>query len=117
MGLAASYITRLVARRGQAATLIVPGAFTQDEYGGSVFGPATEHAVAAIVTAYGEKAIAAYGGIIARDDRRVFLCTSPVEPKTTHRLRIGGQEHRIVSVTKRTIAGPVVAYDLQVRHG
>jgi len=112
------YYSQLLNERGQAATLLRQGEITYDAFGGAVEGPPTEVATIVVQGRYDAELVAANYGLVELDDLRLFLLNSPpIDPSTTRdRVRFQSEEFRIVRVDRRTISGPTIAYDLQVRN-
>lgn len=117
MGLISDFIASIEAKRGQAATLVVPAVAAMNAFGESAEGSPTLHPVTAVVSTYSTEAVTLSGSIIAATDMRVFLFSSPLVPTTLHRLDIGGASHRIKSVRRRTKGAVTIAYELQVARG
>ncbi|RNC93923.1 MAG: hypothetical protein ED558_13830 [Oricola sp.] len=110
-------VSDFIAKHGQAATLIVPSEPVPDGYGGFEPGTPSEHAVTVVTTAYTSEEMALYGGLIARDDLRVYLAPDAFAPAPTteDEIRIGGTEYRVIRVAPMAPDGEAIVFDMQVR--
>lgn len=111
--------SRLIAKHGQAATLLRPGEGTFDGFGGYTPGPDTEYPVTILTATYAVEVQFIAGGLMDVGDQRVFLSVEGLSltPATTDRLRIGGEVFRTIRVSPLAPAGEVIFWELQVRHG
>ncbi len=110
--------SRLMAKHGQAATLLRPGEGTDDGYGGITPGPDTEFPVTILTATYAVEVQFIAGGLLGVGDQRVFLSVDGLglTPATTDRLRIGGEVFRTIRVSPLAPAGEVIFWELQVRN-
>lgn len=109
--------SRLIAKHGQAATLLRPGEGAVDEYGGYIPGPDTEHPVTILTATYAVELQFIFGGLMNVGDRRVFIAVEGLNltPATTDRMRIGGDVLRTIRVSPLSPAGDVIFWEMQVR--
>ncbi|PRX37913.1 hypothetical protein SAMN05216257_105118 [Meinhardsimonia xiamenensis] len=109
--------SRLIAKHGQAATLLRPGPGTRDAYGQYIPGPDIEYPVTVLAATYAVEMQLIAGGFLEVGDQRLFLSAEglTVTPSTTDRLRIGGQVFRTIRVSPLAPAGEVIFWELQVR--
>ena len=106
-----------IAKRGQTASMIIPGEEIPDGAGGTITGDPTLEAVKVIVTSFDAEEVAAYGGLIAPDDLRVYVSNDPAitAPSTEYEIDIGGTVYRIIRVSQFAPDGNPILYDLTVR--
>lgn len=109
--------SRLIARYGQAATLLRPGDVTFGPFGDPIYGPDTEYPVTLLSATYMVELQFVGGGFVDIADRRVFVAADglTVTPNTIDRLRIGDEALRIIRVIPLSPGGEVLFYELQVR--
>ena len=109
--------SRLIAKHGQAATLLRPGEGTRDAMGGYIPGPDTEYPVTILAATYAVELHFAAFGFLSVGDQRVFLSVEglPLTPALTDRLRIDGVVFRTIRVSPLAPAGQVIFWELQVR--
>lgn len=110
--------SRLIAKHGQAATLLRAGPPTQDPYGEEIPGPDVEYDVTILSATYAVEIQFIAAGLINIGDRRIFLSADglAIEPETSDRLLIGGEEFSVARVSPLAPAGEVIFYELQVRN-
>lgn len=103
---------RLIARFGQA------GAIRSTTTSGPPYDPVTtvtDHACQLAVMEYTDDKID--GTLIMRGDKLVYLSTAglSIEPGTTDRVVIGGEEHAIINVKPLSPSGLIVFWEIQSR--
>jgi len=108
--------SRLIAKHGQAATLLRAGPGGEDAFGAPIPGVDVEHPCTIMSATYAIELNLITSGFIAIDDRRVFVSVEglTIEPKTTDRIRIGGEDYNIGRVTPLAPDGEVIFYELGV---
>lgn len=117
MGMMKQTASRLIAKYGQAATLLRRGEETQDPFGEPIFGPDTEHPVTIMSATYAVELQFIAAGLMDVGDRRILLSAEglTVTPTTFDRLRIDGEVFRTIRVSPLSPAGEVLFWELQVR--
>lgn len=109
--------SRLIAKHGQAATLLRPGEGTTDAFGGYIPGPDTAYPVTIISATYAIELQLAAAAFIDVGDMRVLVSVESltVEPQTTDKLLIDGTEFEARRVSPLAPAGEVIFWEMQVR--
>lgn len=104
---------RLIAKFGQAATLLVPKN-TGTSYNPTMGAP-DRHDVTVVVTDY--KTSEVDGARILAMDRKVLQAVGKlvIVPTPAHKLEIGGVAHAIVNVIPLNPGGTIVLYEMQCR--
>ncbi|PKP65967.1 MAG: hypothetical protein CVT85_04585 [Alphaproteobacteria bacterium HGW-Alphaproteobacteria-7] len=110
--------SRLIARHGQAATLLRPLPMINDGLGFVPNpDPPTPYPVTVLSATYMVELQFIASGFVEMTDRRVFVAADglTVTPNTIDQLRIGGEVLHIIRVTSLSPGGEVFFYELQVR--
>lgn len=110
--------SRLIAKHGQAATLLRPGPGTRDEFGGYHPGPDTAYPVTLLSAAYAIELQLIAAGFLDVGDQRVLVSVEglPFAPETTDKLLIDDTEFATLRVAPLAPAGDVIFWEMQVRH-
>lgn len=109
--------SRLIAKYGQAATLLRPGEPTYNLYGDVTYGPDTEYPVKLMSATYAVELQFISAGLMDVGDVRLLLSVDglSITPTTIDRVRIGGEVFRVIRVSRLSPAGEVLFWELQVR--
>ena len=109
--------SRLIAKHGQAATLLRPGEIIYDEYGGHSYGPDTAYPVTLLSATYAIELQVFAGGLFAVGDQRVLVSVEglTLTPNTLDKLQIDGVTFRTIGVSPLAPAGEVIFWEMQVR--
>jgi len=110
--------SRLIARHGQAATLLRPGEGTTSPFGDYIPGPDAEIPVTVVSATYAVELQLVAAALLDVGDQRVLVSVEglSVEPATTDKLRIDGTEFETRRVSPLSPAGEVIFWEMQVRH-
>lgn len=109
---------RLIARFGQAATLIKPGAITGPGYAPTAYAADEEHAIKAIDLMFRMRD--AGGTLVTATRRTLYVSTeglTAVEPEKGDRVRVGGTVHEIDEVRPLRPGGTNVLWEVDLAHG
>lgn len=108
--------SRLIAKHGQAATLLRPGDGTVDEYGGYTPGPDTAYPVTIISASYAVELQQFAAGYLNMGDQRVFVSVEglTVQPQTSDKLLIDGIKFEARRVSRLAPAGEAIFWEMQV---
>lgn len=111
--------SRLIARHGQAASLLRPSGGTTDDFGGYTPGPNTAYPCTVFVatSTVNEEFVAA--GLVGVGEQRVLVSVEglTVEPEVTDKLLIDGTEFEARRVTSLAPSGEVIFWEMLVRRG
>lgn len=117
MGMKTKTASRLIARHGQAASLLRPGEGTTDGFGGYTPGPDTAYPCTVFIAAYtvNEEFIAA--GLLDVGDSRVLLSVEglAIQPETTDKIQVGDTILGIATVTPHAPGGVIFFYEIKAR--
>ena len=94
-------------------TLVRTAGGPQTPWDTSAFAATAETPLRAVVGRYQQGIID--GTLIMAGDRRVMVEAGPVEPRTSDKLRIGGEDYAIVAVRPTAPGGVALMYEVQVR--
>ncbi|MEL7690535.1 hypothetical protein [Citromicrobium bathyomarinum] len=109
--------SRLIAKHGQAATLLRAGPGGEDPFGAPIPGEDVEYDCTILTATYAIELKLLAGGFLDVDDQRVFVSVDglAITPETSDRIEIDGTEYAIGRVSPLAPAGDVLFYELQVR--
>lgn len=109
--------SRLIARFGQAATIVRPGPLVPDGAGGGVRTDGSEHAATVAVVQF-DQLVRAGSGFHA-DDVRVLVSAEglAVAPQQSDRIRIGATNLKIIAVSPVGPDGAVILWEVKARNG
>lgn len=110
--------SRLIAKHGQAATLLRPGEGTPDGYGGTIPGEDVAYPVTVLSATYAIELQLVAAAHLDVGDHRLLVAVEglTIEPATSDKVLIDGTEFETHRVSPLAPAGEVIFWEMQVRN-